>query len=265
MRVKRRIVTHSVKQTTVGGIEGRFSGRSALVMGGSNGLGRAVAVALAREGAGVLAVGRDPGALAELRAIAAARGLTVSTMRADVRKRDRVRDAVRRAAKTVGGPDLLVHAAGDYWEGALSRLTEERWDALLSSNLTSALYSIQETLPGMRKRRYGRILLFGVAGGDHPRAAPRAHAYRAAKVALLTLARSVAHEEAENGITVNMILPGIIRTGQAGPRFDALARKIPARRLGTPQEVARAALFLLSHESGYITGTALHVTGGLLL
>jgi len=265
LRLKRSIVAHPMVQATVGGIEGRFSGRSALVVGGSNGLGRAVAVALAREGARVLAVGRDTDALAEVRAIASARGLTVSTMRADSRKRDRVRDVVRRAAKTVGGPDLLVHAVGDYWEGPLSRLTEDRWDAMLSSNLTSALYAIQETLPGMRKRRYGRILLFGVAGGDHPRAAPRAHAYRAAKVALLTLARSVAYEEAENGITVNMILPGIIRTGRTGPRFDALARRIPARRLGTPQEVARAALFLLAHDSGYITGSALHVAGGLLL
>ncbi|HYQ96539.1 MAG TPA: SDR family oxidoreductase, partial [Candidatus Eisenbacteria bacterium] len=129
----------------------------------------------------------------------------------------------------------------------------------------SALYSIQEALPGMRKRRYGRILLFGVAGADAPRAAPRAHAYRAAKVALLTLARSVAHEEAANGITVNMILPGLIRTGIPTRSAALLARSIPARRLGTPQEVARAALFLLSSDSGYITGSALTLSGGFLL
>jgi NAD(P)-dependent dehydrogenase (short-subunit alcohol dehydrogenase family) len=154
---------------------------------------------------------------------------------------------------------------GDYWEGPVSRLTGERWEALARSNVTSAIHAIQEALPGMRRRRYGRILLFGVAGGDAPRAAPRAHAYRAAKVALLTLARSVAHEEAANGITVNMILPGVIRTGIPARRAALLAGRIPARRLGTPQEVARAALFLLADESGYITGSALTLSGGYLL
>ena len=99
-----------------------------------------------------------------------------------------------------------MHAAGDYWEGTFGSLTPERWEALVRSNVTSALAAMQATLPGMRRRRYGRILLFGVAGADAPRAAGRAHAYRAAKIALLTLARSVAQEEAEHGITVNLLL-----------------------------------------------------------
>jgi NAD(P)-dependent dehydrogenase (short-subunit alcohol dehydrogenase family) len=116
----------------------------------------------------------------------------------------------------------------------------------------------------MRRRRYGRILLFGVAGGETPRAAARAHGYRAAKIALLTLARSVAHEEAPYGITVNAILPGIIRPAFSGKEAN-LARRIPAGRLGSPREVARAALFLLAEESGYITGAALPVAGGYLL
>jgi NAD(P)-dependent dehydrogenase (short-subunit alcohol dehydrogenase family) len=224
-----------------------------------------VALALARAGARVLATGRRPEALAELRAIARARGTSLLTLRSDAEKNAQVRAAFRRAASSVGGPDLLVHAVGDYWEGSWSRLSGERWEALARSNVTSAIYAIQEALPGMRRRRYGRIVLFGVAGGDSPRAAARAHAYRAAKVALLTLARSVAHEEAGNGITVNMILPGVIRTGIPTRSAALLARSIPARRLGTPQEVARAALFLLSHESGYITGSTLTLSGGFLL
>jgi len=254
-----------VHRTTALGFEGPFSGRSALVVGGSRGLGRAVALALAREGARVLVTGRNPDALGELRAIARARGVPLLTLRSDAEKKAQVHAAFRRAASSVGGPDLLVHAVGDFWEGPVSRLSGERWEALARSNVTSALYSIQEALPGMRKRRYGRILLFGVAGADAPRAAPRAHAYRAAKVALLTLARSVAHEEAANGITVNMILPGLIRTGIPTRSAALLARSIPARRLGTPQEVARAALFLLSSDSGYITGSALTLSGGFLL
>jgi 3-oxoacyl-[acyl-carrier protein] reductase len=177
-----------------------------------------------------------------------------------------VRAVFERARRTVGGPDLLVHAVGEYWEGPLARLTATTWETLLRSNLTSALLALQEALPGMRRRRHGRILLFGVAGAEHPRAAPRAHAYRATKAALLTLARSVAQEEAVHGITVNVILPGVIRTESMTPsRAAALLPRIPARRLGTPQEVARAALFLLAPESGYITGTALHVSGGWLL
>jgi len=242
-----------------------FHGRSAIVIGGSRGLGRAVALALARDGARVLAVGRTPRPLAELRSIAAARELSIETARADALKPARVRALLRRAGGRAAAPDMLVHAAGDYWEGPLSRLTRERWDALVASNLTSALVAIREALPGMRRRRYGRILLFGVAGGDTPRAAGRAHAYRAVKVALLGLARSVAHEEAANGITVNVILPGIIATPGTPRRWAGAARRIPAGRLGTPHEVARAALFLLAEESGYVTGAALHVSGGYLL
>jgi len=224
-----------------------------------------VALALAREGARVLATGRNQAALVELQAIARARGTSLLALRSNAESKRQLRVAFRRARTSVGGPDILVHAVGDYWEGPVSRLTGERWEALARSNVTSAIHSIQEALPGMRRRRYGRILLFGVAGGDAARAAPRAHAYRATKVALLTLARSIAHEEAANGVTVNMILPGVIRTGIPARKASLLARKIPARRLGTAQEVARAALFLLSDESGYITGTALTLSGGYLL
>jgi len=242
-----------------------FAGRTAMVIGGSRGLGRAVALALARDGARVLAVGRSAGPLVELRSIAAARELSIETARADALRPARVRALLHRAAGRAGAPDMLVHAAGDYWEGPFSRLTRERWDALVASNVTSALVAIREALPGMRRRRYGRILLFGVAGGDVPRAASRAHAYRAVKTALLTLARSVAQEEAANGITVNVILPGIIATPGMPRRWSGAARRIPAGRFGTPHEVARAALFLLAEESGYVNGAALHVSGGYLL
>jgi len=237
-----------------------------LVIGGSRGLGRAVALALSRAGASVLAVGRSRTALAELGAIARARGLPLRAARGDAGRRGRVRGLLRQAAaRGAAGPDLLVVAAGDYWEGPIAKLSAERWDALAHSNVTVPLIAIQEALPGMRRRRYGRILLFGVAGADAVRSAPRAHAYRAAKTALLTLARSFAHEEAPHGITVNVILPGIMRTGMAAHRAAALARKIPARRLGTPNEIARAALFLLAEESSYITGAALTVSGGYLI
>lgn len=257
-----------------------FQGRSALVVGGSRGLGRAVALALAREGCRVLAAGRSARPLAELRETAAARGLRVRTARGDAARLETARRLVKLAGTTSGdrggrdgrgggrgGPDIVVHAAGDYWEGPLSALTPERWEALVRSNVTSAVAVLRAALPGMRRRRFGRVLLFGVAGGDGPRAAARAHAYRAAKVALLTIARSAAQEEAEHGITVNVILPGVIRTPGTPARWaaSAAAAKIPARRLGSPGEVARAALFLLAEESGYITGTALHVSGGYLL
>ncbi|HEX7079114.1 MAG TPA: SDR family oxidoreductase [Candidatus Eisenbacteria bacterium] len=242
-----------------------FDGRAALVIGGSRGLGRAVAVALAEEGARVLAVGREPGPLAELAAMARTRGLPLRAARGDATRRERVRALLRRAAGRAPAPDVLVVAAGDYWEGPFDALDAERLDALVRSNLTPAVTAVAAALPGMRRRRYGRILLFGVAGGDVPRAAPRAHAYRAVKLALLTLARSVAQEEAANGITVNVLLPGIIRTPGLPRRLASLARSIPARRLGAPREIARAALFLLAEESGYVTGAALHVSGGYLL
>jgi NAD(P)-dependent dehydrogenase (short-subunit alcohol dehydrogenase family) len=238
-----------------------FQGRRALVVGGTRGLGSAVALDLARAGADVLATGRGSRSLLEVRRRAEAQGVTIRTARGDATRRAAWRAMTRRA----GPVDILVHAPGDYWEGPLSRLTEKAWRGLVDSNLSSALLALQATLPGMRRRRYGRILFFGVAGGEAPRAASRAHAYRALKTALLTLARSVAVEEAANGITVNVLLPGIIRTPDLSKTWRGSAARIPTRRLGTPHEVARAALFLLHEESSYITGSALAVSGGYLL
>ncbi len=238
-----------------------FQGRRALVIGGTRGLGRAIALDLARAGAAVLATGREEASRRELLRLAEAQDLSLRAARGDATRRASVRGWVRRA----GGPEVLVHAPGEYWEGPLARLSEARWRGLVDSNLTSALLALQEALPGMRRRRYGRILLFGVAGSDAPRAAARAHAYRALKTALLTLARSVAVEEAPHGITVNVILPGVIRTPDLAPAWRAAGPRLPARRLGTPHEVARAALFLLGEESGYITGSTLTVSGGYLL
>lgn len=238
-----------------------FEGRRALVLGGSRGLGAAIALDLAASGAKVLAAARRAGPLRETARIAEARGLTVATARGDATRRADVRRLVRRA----GPLDILVVAAGDYWEGSLARLTERSWRTLVDSNVTSVLLALQEALPVMRRRRFGRILLFGVAGSETPRAAHRAHAYRALKGALLTLARSVAVEEASHGITVNLLQPGVIRTPDLPRGWHGAASRIPARRLGTPREVARAALFLLAEESGYITGSALAVSGGYLL
>jgi NAD(P)-dependent dehydrogenase (short-subunit alcohol dehydrogenase family) len=244
---------------------GGVSGRSALVIGGSRGIGRAVTLALAEGGASVLAVGRDLNPLQELGAVARAHRLEIETARGDAVRPALVRKALKLAAGGQGAPDILVVAAGDYWEGPARRLTVERWEALARSNVSIPLLAMQEALPGMRRRRYGRILLFGVAGGDAPRPAGHAHAYRAAKLALLTLAKTFAQEEARHGITVNTILPGVIRTGRPTPRESALLERVPAGRPGSAREVARAALFLLAEESGYITGAALPVSGGFLI
>jgi len=259
---------------------GGVSDRLALVLGGGRGLGRAIALARAEGGADVLVVGRSAARLSDLKAVAAAKGFPIRTARADASRPKRLKALVgeagrsrrprgRAAASRVragrGGPDILVIATGDYWEGPLATLTGERWEALAHSNVSIAIDALRATLPGMRRRRYGRVLLFGVAGGEGPRAAPRAHAYRAAKLALLTLARSAAQEEAPFGITINVILPGIIQTGIPPRRAARLASRIPAGRLGTPREIARVATFLLAEESGYLTGAAIPVAGGYLL
>ena len=247
--------------TAYGGVHGR----SALVIGGSRGIGRATALALAEGGARVTVLARDPSPLRELEAVAGAHRLTIQTARGDAAKPETVRKTLKLAAGRERAPDILVISVGDYWEGPTAKLTVERWEALVQSNVSIPLLAIQEALPGMRRRRYGRILLFGVAGGDHPKPAPRAHAYRAAKLALLTFAQTFAQEEAKHGITVNSILPGVIRTGKPTPREERLLERIPAGRLGSAREVARAALFLVAEESGYITGAALPVSGGFLI
>lgn len=235
------------------------------MIGGSRGIGRAVTLALAEGGARVTALARDQNPLRELEAVARAHRLTIHTARGDAGRPETVRKALKLAAAGARAPDILVVSAGDYWEGPTARLTVERWEALARSNVSIPLLAIQEALPGMRRRRYGRILLFGVAGGDNPKPAPRAHAYRAAKLALLTFAKTFAQEEAGHGITVNTILPGVIRTGKPTPREALLLERIPAGRLGSAREVARAALFLVAEESGYITGAALPVSGGFLI
>lgn len=242
-----------------------MSGRSALVIGGSRGIGRAVTLALAEGGARVTVLARDPRPLQELQAVARAHRLAVESARGDASRAGTVRKALKLAAGRERAPDILVVAPGDYWEGPAKALTVERWEALARSNVSIPLLAIQEALPGMRRRRYGRILLFGVAGGDVPKPAGRWQAYRAAKIALLTLAKTFAQEEAPRGITVNTILPGVIRTGRPIPREALLLARIPAGRLGSAREVARAALFLLAEESGYITGAALPVSGGFLI
>jgi NAD(P)-dependent dehydrogenase (short-subunit alcohol dehydrogenase family) len=235
------------------------------VIGGSRGIGRAVTLALAEGGARVTALARDRNPLRELEAVARAHRLTIRTVRGDAARPETVRKALELASAGERAPDILVVSAGDYWEAPTSRLTAERWEALVRSNVSVPLLAIQEALPGMRRRRYGRILLFGVAGGDNPKPAPRAHAYRAAKLALLTFAKTFAQEEAKHGITVNTILPGVIPTGKPTPREARLLERIPAGRLGSAREVARAALFLVAEESGYITGAALPVSGGFLI
>jgi 3-oxoacyl-[acyl-carrier protein] reductase len=254
-----------VNGSSSGPAYGGVNGRSALVIGGSKGIGRAITLALAESGARVTALAREAGPLRELEAVARAHRLAIVTARGDASKAPTVRRALKLAAAGARGLDILVIAPGDYWEGPTRRLTVERWEALARSNVSIPLLAMQEALPGMRRQRYGRILVFGVAGGDVPKPAGHAHAYRAAKLALLTLAKTFAHEEARHGITVNTILPGVIRSGRPTPREALLLERIPAGRFGSAREVARAALFLVAEESGYITGAALPVSGGFLI
>ena len=240
-----------------------LSGRTALVTGAARGLGRATAVALAGAGAEVWIHFRASEAAARETAQAiASSGGSARLARGDLQQPGQV-DEVFAAIRERGPLDILVNNIGDFLLKRAAETTWEEWSGVTRNNLDPMFLCARAALPAMRERGFGRIVNLTAAPAGQSAGAPRMGAYMAAKAAVLSFTRTLALEEAGAGITVNAVGPGIIDTEGAGPQVRAHPERfVPMGRLGRPEEVARAIVFLCLPESGYITGAHLTVDGG---
>ena len=250
--------------------ETRFARKVAIVTGAGRGVGQAVAEDLAAEGASVVLVDvRGPQAQAVAEGIAAAGG-SVLTITADISRSAEVNELVRRAVDHFGTVDFLVNNAGILqMKQPLETITDEEWARMFAVNLNGAFYCTRAVLPILKAKRSGRIVNVSSSAGRSTSANGGAH-YTASKAAILGLTRHTAREVASFGITANVVAPASLKTDMALEAAGAehLARSqalIPVGRLGMPQDVAAAILFLLSDAASFITGATLDINGGLLM
>ncbi len=245
-----------------------LDGQVAVVTGSANGVGRGIAEVLSAEGAGVTVADMDLAAAKSLADKLETRGGSALPVEVDVADRDAIGEMAAAALERWGRIDILAANAGIYPEVRLEDLTEEVIDRVLSINVKGAVYAIQACLPSMVEQGYGRIVLTSSITG--PIVGAEGYGlYASTKSAMLGMMRSLALEVAGDGVTVNAIMPGNVRT----PGFETLTedwkqkvlRAIPLGRLAEPEEVGWAVRFLASEEAGYITGQTLVLDGGQVL
>jgi 3-oxoacyl-[acyl-carrier protein] reductase len=239
----------------------------AVVTGASRGIGRSIAIALAKAGAHVLVNYRASSDMADETVRECLKyGVRAIAVQADVSRKEEVARLFEACTETLGDPHILVNNAGIGHYGLLSDLSDEEWHRILAVNLTSAFLCIRAALPGMLKRKYGRIInissIWGIVGGSCETA------YSAAKGGLIALTKALAKELGPSGITVNAIAPGAIATDMLGPltpdEQKALVERTPVGRLGVPDDVSRVALFLALPANSFLTGEVISPHGGLL-
>ena len=237
----------------------------ALVTGASGGIGAQIATALHAQGATVVLHGTR---VSKLEALKAKLGKRAATVTANLENRDAVAGLFDSASEAAGGPiNILVNNAGITRDGLLMRMKDDDWDDVLEVNLTASMMLCRAALRAMMKARSGRIIsissVVGVTGN------PGQTNYAAAKAGMIGFSKSLAAEVASRGITVNVVAPGFIATPMTDVLDDgqkeALLARVPAGRLGTAAEIAASVVFLASEEAAYITGTTVHVNGGMAM
>jgi 3-oxoacyl-(acyl-carrier-protein) reductase len=241
-----------------------LNGKVALVTGGSRGIGRAIALALAGRGAHVVAAARGNNADGTVEAIRAAGG-SATAVSADVTDSASVEAMLAAALAVNGRLDILVNNAGVARDQLMLRMKRADWDDVLATNLTAAFTIVQAVLKPMIRQRGGRIISIGSVVGQMGNAGQAN--YAASKAGLVGFSKAIAREVASRQITVNVVAPGLIATDMTQALTDKTqgdwSGQIPLGRIGTPEDVAAAVCFLASDEASYITGQVLAVNGGM--
>ena len=242
-----------------------LKGRTALITGASRGIGRAVALLLARQGARVVLAARNEELLDEVAGAVRADGGEAHPMALDLGHHESIPAAVRGLPSEFAAVDILVNNAGITADNLLARMTLEQWRQVLDVNLTGAFVLTKALVRGMMRRRHGRVVsvssVAGVVGN-----AGQAN-YAASKAGLIGFSKSLARELLSRGITVNVVAPGFIETDMTAALPDGAGERFLEQhglvRLGTVDDIAAAVLYLASDEASYVTGEVLSVSGGM--
>ncbi|MCV2864616.1 3-oxoacyl-ACP reductase FabG [Defluviimonas sp. WL0075] len=241
-----------------------LTGKSALVTGASGGIGGAIARALHGAGATVALSGTR---LEPLEALAGELGGRAHVLPCNLSDAAAVEALPKQAVEAMGAVDILVNNAGITRDNLFMRMSDDEWRDVIEVNLTSTFRLCRGVLRGMMKSRWGRIVnISSVVGATGN---PGQGNYAAAKAGMVGMSKSLAYEVASRGITVNCVAPGFITTAMTGKLNDdqkaRILTQVPAGRMGEAEEIGAAVLYLASPEAGYVTGTTLHVNGGMAM
>ena len=241
-----------------------LTGKTALVTGASGGIGGEIARALHAAGA---TVGLSGTRTEPLEALAADLGERAHVLPCNLSDPEAVAALPKQAVDAMGSVDILVNNAGITRDNLFMRMSDDEWQSVIDVNLTATFKLCKGVLRGMMKARWGRIVnISSVVGATGN---PGQGNYAAAKAGMVGMSKSLAYEVASRGITVNAVAPGFIETAMTDKLTDdqksAILTQIPTGRMGTPSEIAAAVLYLSSPEAAYVTGTTLHVNGGMAM
>ena len=244
-----------------------LNNKVAIITGASQGIGRTIALVFAKSGANVICIARSESKIKELCLEITDQGGQASPIACDVGDGDAYANAIKSVANEYGKLDILINNAGITRDALLMRMNDTQWDEVLNTNLKGAFHGIKSAIRPMMKNKYGRIInitsIVGLTGN------PGQANYAASKAGLIGMTQSIAKEVGTRGITVNCIAPGWIDTEMTvdlpeDSKKDLLDR-IPIGKIGKPEDIAHAAVFLASDEASYITGQTITVDGGRVI
>lgn len=246
-------------------------GKAALITGASRGIGRAIAIILSKEGVNVaINYYADEKGAEEVRKEAARNGANAVAIKADIRNEKEVKRMVEESAKKLGGIDFLINNAGlDLPATSVEEYSLEKWNAILETNLTGAFLCTRHSIPYLKKSSNPCIVNISSRIGIKP--VPNYSAYAASKAAIIAFSKACALELSKYKVRVNVVIPALIdtpllrRIHSNSKLIDDQIRSSPVGRIGKPEDVANAVLFLIKEESGYINGAEINVDGGLRL